>query len=137
MAYGLAVKRKNALTAILCGGVPAAALAALFWGRPEHWIAGFLAGLLWANAFEYVYHRFLLHLPRSFLGRRHLGHHMAVGTPDEAAHVNLGGSPTWVAALFLINGTPVIILDATLGLGVAPAMLAAFSVYVVFVEEIH
>ncbi len=137
IAHGRAIKKKNALAALLCGGVPAAILAALFPSQAERWVIGFLVGLLWANGFEYVYHRCLLHLPRSFLGRRHLGHHMAVGTLTEAEHVNLGGSPLWVALLFILNGVPVITLDLLFGLGVAPGMLVAFSLYVVVVEEIH
>lgn len=58
---------------------------------------GFIVGLLWANAFEYVYHRFLLHLPKTFLAQRHLEHHASVGKPTEAEHVNFGSSPLWVA----------------------------------------
>ncbi len=137
IAHGRAIKRKNALTAILCGCVPAAAFAALFPSRPEKWIIGFFLGLLWANAFEYAYHRFLLHLPKSFLGKQHLLHHMSADTPAAAEHVNLGGSPLWVALLFVINGVPVVALDLAFGLGVAPGMLAAFSVYVVLVEDMH
>lgn len=137
IAHGRAIKKKNALAALLCGGVPAAIHAALLPSQAERWVVGFLVGLLWANGFEYVYHRCLLHLPRSFLGRRHLGHHMAVGTLTEAEHVNLGGSPLWVALLFILNGVPVITLDLLFGLGVAPGMLVAFSLYVVVVEEIH
>jgi hypothetical protein len=137
IAHGRAIKKKNALTALVCGGVPAAILAALFPNQAGRWVIGFLVGLLWANGFEYVYHRCLLHLPRSFLGRRHLGHHMAVGSLTEAEHVNLGGSPLWVALLFILNGVPVITLDLLFGLGVASGMLVAFSLYVVVVEEIH
>ena len=137
IARGRVRKRTNALTAILCGGIPAAILGALFPSRWEVWLAGFLVGLLWANGFEYAYHRFLLHLPKSFLAQRHLLHHATVGTPEEAAHVNLGGSPVWVAWLFVINGVPVVAADLLLGLGVAPGILVGFAVYFLAVEEMH
>jgi len=101
------------------------------------WLVGFLVGLVWANAFEYAYHRFLLHLPGNFFARKHLTHHMTVGTPSEAEHVNLGGSPIWVAVLFVINGLPAIASDMLLRIGIAPGMLVGFVVYVIVVEEFH
>lgn len=137
IARGRAIKRANALTALLCGGVPAAVLGVLFPSHPGRWIIGFLVGLLWANGFEYVYHRFLLHPPSSFLGQRHLLHHMSVGTPTEAEQVNLGGSPAWVALLFLINGAPIVLSDLVFGWRVVPGILVGFVVYVLAVEEIH
>ncbi len=137
IARGRAIKRANAWTAVLCGGLPAGILGVLFPSVPERWLIGFLIGLLWANGFEYAYHRFVLHLRRNFLSRGHMQHHISTGTPVEAEHVNLGGSPLWVALLFVANGVPIIILDSASGLGVAPGMFVAFAVYVVAVEEIH
>ena len=96
-----------------------------------------VTGLLWANLFEYAYHRFLLHLPGTFFAKRHLGHHASVGTLTEAEHVNLGSSPIWVVALFAANGLPVVIADFLLRFGIAPGMLVGFSVYFITVEEIH
>jgi hypothetical protein len=125
------------VTAVLCGGLPAAILGILFPSHPQRWFAGFFVGLLWANGFEYVYHRFLLHLPASFLGRGHLLHHMSVCTPIEAEQVNLGGSPLWVCVLFVINGVPVVTFDLLFRLGVAPGMFVAFVIYVLAVEEMH
>ncbi len=137
IAHGRAIKKKNALTALLCGGVPAAMLGVLFPSAAGKWVIGFFVGLLWANGFEYAYHRWLLRLPGSFLGRRHLSHHMSVGTLTEAEHVNLGGSPLWVVLLFVLNGVPVVIFDRLGGFGVAPAMFIAFAVYFLAVEEMH
>src|SRR5438128_1578351 len=77
---GRAIKRVNALTAVLCGGLPALGLGILFPTGPWWWLAGFVVGLLWASLFEYAYHRFLLHLPGTFFARRHLQHHASVGT---------------------------------------------------------
>ena len=137
IAHGRATKRVNALTAVLCGGLPATLLGFLFPASFGRWVAGFVAGLLWASLFEYSYHRFLLHLPGTFFARRHLEHHATVGTVTEAEHVNLGGSPIWVVAMFAINGLPVVILDILLGLRIAPGMLVAFSVYFLTTEEFH
>ncbi|MDA2914374.1 sterol desaturase family protein [Acidobacteriia bacterium AH_259_A11_L15] len=101
------------------------------------WLVGFFAGLLWANGFEYVYHRFLLHLPGSFFGRPHLHHHMSSGTPQEAQDLNLAGSPGRVILLFVGNGAPLVAADLFFELGVVPAMLIAFAAYLVVAEEIH
>ena len=137
IARGRALKRANALTALFSGGVPAALLAVRSPGTPAGWLVGLFIGLLWANAFEYVYHRFLLHLPGNFISRGHLEHHASVGTPLEAEHVNLGGSPLWVALLFAVNSAPVIALELLWPWGVAPGVLAGFAVYLIAVEEIH
>jgi len=137
IARGRAKKRKNALTAILCGGLPAVILGVMFPSHPARWVTAFLLGLLWANGFEYVYHRFLLHMAGNLLARRHLLHHTSVGTLVEAEHVNLGGSPLWVALLVVVNGTPIIIFDLLFGLGVAPGVLVAFVIYLLAAEEIH
>jgi len=137
IARGRAIKRVNAWTAVLCGGLPAITLGVLFPAGPGKWLAGFGVGLLWASWFEYAYHRFLLHLPGTFFARRHLGHHASVGTPSEAEHVNLGGSPIWVVALFAINGIPVMLAALLFGWRVAPGMFLAFAVCFVTVEEVH
>lgn len=137
IARGRVIKRVNAFTAVLCGALPAVALGVLFPVTLGRWFVGLVAGLLWANWFEYAYHRFLLHLPGTFFGRRHLGHHASVGTPTEAEHVNFGSSPVWVVALFAINGLPILAAHFLLGLGIAPGILLAFAVYYIVVEEIH
>ncbi|MBI2957000.1 MAG: sterol desaturase family protein [Acidobacteria bacterium] len=137
IARGRARKRANALAALLCGGVPAVALAFWFPAEPLRWLVGFGVGLLWANAFEYLYHRYLLHLSGHLLAARHLQHHATVGTPEEAEHVNLGGTPLWVVLLFAVNGAPVVAAEALLGLGVGSGVLAGFSVYFLAVEEMH
>jgi hypothetical protein len=91
IARGRVIKRVNGWTAVLCSGLPALALGILFPAGLPQWLAGF-GVLLWASLFEYAYHRFLLHLPRTFFGRRHLEHHASVGTPTEAEH---GCHPCW------------------------------------------
>ncbi len=131
------IKRLNALTAILCGGLGAVAVCAMLPTTLGGNVAGFLAGLVWANGFEYIYHRFILHLPGGFLARRHLEHHRATGTPEEADHLTFGESPSWIVLLFIVNALPALGLDRLLHLGIAPGMFLAFSTYFVAVEEIH
>ncbi len=137
IARGRAIKRVNALTAVLCGGLPALAFGIFFPSGTWRWLAGFVVGFVWASLFEYAYHRFLLHLPGTFFARRHLEYHASVGTPTEAEHVNLGSSPIWVVALFAINGLPVVIADLLFRFGIAPGIFVGFSVYFITVEEIH
>ncbi len=137
LAQAKALKRGNAVTAMLSGGVPAFILGLSSRAGPEEYSIGFLIGLLWANGFEYAYHRFLLHLPGNSFAKRHLEHHAVTGTLREAEHVNLGGSPLAIFLLFVANGAPIVAVDLAFKLGIAPAMLIAFAIYFVAVEEIH
>src|SRR5262249_14535788 len=91
IARGRAVERVNA--AALCGTLPATALGILQPIGVGKWLIGFITGFMWANGFEYVYHRFLLHLPKTFFAQRHLEHDASVGTPTVSEHVNFGSSP--------------------------------------------
>lgn len=134
---GQAVKKSCALTAVLCAAVAATLVGVWFPSGPGGWLAGFFLGLVWANGFEYVYHRFLLHLPGSFFARPHLLHHRSLGAPDEAEHIHLAGSPFRIVLLFVANGAPLLALDRLFGLGLAPGVLIAFAVYLVAAEEIH
>lgn len=137
IARGRAIKRNNFFTAVACGVLPAIVLYAAFPARPLNLLLSFVVGFFWANYFEYVYHRYLLHLPGTSLARKHLEHHMTVGTPKEAENVNLGSAPIWVAILFAINGVPVILADLLLGFHSAPGVLVAFTAYFILTEEIH
>ena len=137
LAVGLSKKRNNAIAALLAGILPALILG---YHLPFSWlrvVIGFVIGLFWANAFEYAYHRWLLHWPKSEFGKGHLRHHMTTGMPQEPEHVTLGSSPWAVVALFVINGVPLIALDLTLRLGVSPAIFLAWSVYFIVLEEVH
>ncbi len=109
------------------------------WNPPRPWVlvVSFCAGLVWANAFEYAYHRWLLHWPSSSFGRGHLLHHASVGQPNEPEHVGLGGSPLAVLGLFVANGTPLAALALALHASFAPGMMIAFAAYFIVVEEIH
>ena len=131
------LKKLNAITAALCGVVPATILGFAFPAKTGRYLIGFLVGILWSNAFEYFYHRCLLHGTTTTLAQHHMEHHAASGTADEADHVNFGESPRWVALLFVVNGAVVVAADLLLGLRIAPGILAAFSVYFIALEEIH
>jgi len=137
LAQGRSIKHWNAVTALLAGDLPAGLLAA--WRPPGvvAWLVGFLAGLLYANLFEYAYHRWLLHWPASSFGRGHLQHHASVGMPEEPAHVGLGGSPLAVVIMFVANGVPIVALNLLLDARLAPGMLVAFAVYFIVTEEVH
>jgi len=131
------MKRNNFLTALACGVLPAIVLYTAFPANPLNLVISFVAGFLWANYFEYAYHRYLLHLPGTSLARKHLDHHMTVGAPNEAENVNLGSAPIWVALLFAINGLPVIVADLLFGFRSAPGVLVAFTAYFLLTEELH
>jgi hypothetical protein len=135
--YGSAKKRKNAITSSIMGVVPAVIIAffrPLSW---EQWLLGFLIGLVWANGFEYVYHRWLLHSPFSSLSKGHALHHITADTPEAAEHTTFGQSPLYVVALFVINGVPAVTGEALLRLGVLPGILLGWTVYLIALEEIH
>ncbi len=135
-ALGRTLKRSNALTAIACGGITAAILAHSQL-RPAALVAGFAAGLLWSNFFEYAYHRWILHWPDTAAFERHALHHSSVGRPNEPEHLPLGGTPKLVAMLFLVNGTPVVLADLLLRIGFAPGVLLGFTTYMILSEDIH
>ncbi|MGE5204774.1 MAG: sterol desaturase family protein [Chlamydiota bacterium] len=105
--------------------------------RPHQWLIGLAIGLVWANAFEYFYHRYLLHRTRGALGKGHILHHISSGKENEAEHLTFGESPLYVVLLFVTNGTPVILADLLARFPLAPGILLGFTVYFIAVEEIH
>src|SRR5438477_4552928 len=137
LRHGRAKKRDNAIAALLSGALPGVILTFYLPVDWERWLLGLIIGLVWGNAFEYAYHRWLLHRPRSSLGRGHLEHHANVGTPQEAEHVLLGSSPLHIAILFASNGMIVILIDLLLGLGIAPGIFVGWTLYLITAEEIH
>ena len=137
LQQGRAKKRNNAIVAIVCGFAPAAILVALSPASARHWLIGLLIGLVWANGFEYVYHRWLLHRPRSAFAKGHILHHSMVGQPEEPEHVTLGSSPLSVVLLFVINGLLLAMFEALLRPGISAGVLVGWAVYMVATEEIH
>lgn len=137
LSHGRHIKKMNAIMAVTSGSIPAILIAFLYPPTPARWLVGLLAGMVWANGFEYAYHRFLLHKPGTLFARNHLVHHASVGTPTELEDLNLGGSPLWILLLFVANGVPTIALDVLFRLKIASGMLLGFVLYVLLVEEMH
>jgi len=134
---GRATNTKNAITAALCGLVPAALLA---WTNPPSmaiWALGLVIGFLWANGFEYALHRWPLHWPGTWTGDGHLLHHAPLGQPNEPLYVNLAGKPLLVIAMFVLNVWPFLLADRFLRLDLTPGVLVSFSAYFILSEEIH
>src|SRR5437899_9819880 len=122
LRHGRAKKRNNAIVAVLSGALPGVIITFYLPVSWERWLLGLIIGLIWGNAFEYAYHRWLLHRPRSSLGRGHLENQANVGTIEEAEHVSLGKSPPHIATLFAANVTIVTLIDLLLGIGITPGI---------------
>lgn len=136
------VKRVNAVTALLAGSfVTVLAQNLLSLDKrafdPLHLVAGFLAGVLYANAFEYVLHRFFLHWGQGFLVQRHGLHHDTAGAPEEPRYVNFATSPWVVVLVFVLNAIPVFVLEYFLRVGFAAGIFGGFTLYFIAYEEIH
>ncbi len=138
-ARALLVKRNNAITAVFIGSALAIASAKWFAVEfaPLSFLLGVLVGLVYANAFEYVLHRFFLHWGNGFLVQRHSLHHHSAGALDEARYVNFATSPWAVALVFVLNAPAVFAVESLLRGGLAAGMFAGFTTYYVAYEEIH
>jgi hypothetical protein len=139
LTRGLAVKRRNAVTAIVTGGTLAFLANRLSGSEMSRWkfACGLLVGLVYANLYEYVLHRFVLHWGNGFLVQRHALHHNSTGTAEEPRYVNFATSPLVVVALFVGNAAPFFALDHFLRLKIAPGALVAFTIYYLLYEEVH
>ncbi len=136
------VKRRNAITALLMGSILAAVVLELahFDSReldPLRLAAGFVAGVLYANGFEYVLHRFFLHWGEGFLVQRHGLHHDTAGAVEEPRYVNFATSPWVVVLVFVLNALPVFALEFLLRTGFAVGIFLGFTLYFIAYEEIH
>jgi len=136
------VKRRNAITALLIGSLLTVLVLKLVRFRgsefaPLHLLAGFIAGLLYANAFEYVLHRFALHWGEGFLVQRHGLHHDTAGAPEEPRYVNFATSPWVVVLVFVLNALPILALELFLRVDLAIGIFAGFTIYFIAYEEIH
>jgi putative flippase GtrA len=136
------VKRRNAITAFLSGSILAAIVLELAHFDPRELdplrlVAGFLAGVLYANGFEYVLHRFFLHWGEGFLVQRHGLHHDTAGAAEEPRYVNFATSPWVVVLVFVLNALPVFALEFFLRTGFAVGIFAGFTLYFIAYEEIH
>jgi len=134
---GRSRKKYNAIVAALSGILPGVIFGFLLHTSWERCLIGFAIGLVWGNAFEYSYHRWMLHRPRGAFAKGHLEHHMNIGTAEEPEHVALGRSPLHIALLFASNGVLVIPIDLLLGLHVIPGIFVGWAVYLIAAEDIH
>jgi len=134
---GRAINTRNAVTAALCGVVPAAIFAAQSLPSAAMWAAGLVIGFLWANGFEYALHRWPLHWPGTWTGDGHMLHHASLGRPEEPLYVNLAGRPLFVIGMFVLNIWPFALADYYLRLNLVPGVLISFAVYFIVTEEIH
>ena len=142
IARACQVKRRNAITAVLLGTILTVLLLRIVpLGRrafePLHLVAGFLAAVLYANAFEYVLHRFALHWGEGFLVQRHGLHHHTAGGPEEPRYVNFATSPWVVVLVFILNAVPVWALESLSHAALGVGIFAGFTLYFIAYEEIH
>jgi len=114
--------------------IPAVILAVKFPLSPMHALLWFLTGLVWANGFEYIYHRWGDHTPGTRLERLHRVHH---AKPSDEKHINLGSGGLATFLMFVVNGGPVVAADLWMHNGFSAPLLFAFVLYVVAIEEVH
>lgn len=94
-------------------------------------VLGVLAGIAWSTFFEYAYHRWVLHNPKSRLFQKHADHHTHVGQVDEPEHTTFGGGVLPTIALFTLNTIPILWLKAW------PAVLVGYVCYFLLLEAVH
>ena len=136
IASGLRVKRNNAITAFVTG-----ATLAVLAIRVEGMLSaaaimlGILAGVIYANGFEYLLHRFFLHWGKGYLVKQHGLHHSS--PPNSARYVLFSSSAGVVVLVFVLNAIPVFTIGHWAGGGFVAGMFAAFTGYYIAYEEVH
>lgn len=133
IALGKQIRNKMLLTSLLCA-VPGVLTLAIKEPSLRMWLTTVPLGYLYANFFEYIYHRWVLHLGKGFLFWRHVNHHETAYTEHAAEHNTFGDKPPLVVALFAINTIPAYFL---FGLPVAAVLLVTFISYFLLLEAIH
>ena len=136
-AQGLKIKRNNFLAAFFSGAFLVWISLHFFPQSGAGLAGGFILGFLYANAFEYCLHRFLLHSGRGIFFLQHMVHHTTLGAPDAARYVNFSSNPLGVVALFFANAAPFLLLESLFKTGWTPGIFAAFTLYYIAFEEIH
>jgi sterol desaturase/sphingolipid hydroxylase (fatty acid hydroxylase superfamily) len=129
---GLRLKKINAAVS-LSFLIPAVLLGLLYPASPALWAVSFALGFLWANLFEYFYHRWLDHTPGCYFEKKHRTHHK---DPEDDEAVNLGNG--WETfGMFVVNSVPVVAASLWSGVHFAAPVMAAFVAYVLTTEEAH
>jgi Fatty acid hydroxylase superfamily len=136
-AQGLRTKRNNLVAAFLSGGALVWISLKLFPHSIAGILAGFVAGFFYANGFEYLLHRFILHAGHGIFGSQHMVHHETLNSPEVARYVNFSRNPLGVVALFFANGAPFLLAQWIFRNGWTAGVFASFSIYYILFEEIH
>jgi hypothetical protein len=136
-AQGRRIKRNNLIAAALSGSLLAALSVKLFPYSATGIVAGFAAGLFYANGFEYCLHRFLLHSGRGIFAQQHMVHHATLTSPEAARYVNFSRNPWGVVALFIANAIPFLLFGWIFRNGWIAGVFASFAAYYMAFEEIH
>jgi Fatty acid hydroxylase len=137
LALGRRIKRNNMIAASLSGAILALISLRYFPHSAAGIVAGLAAGLLYANGFEYVLHRFLLHSGRGFFAGQHMVHHTTLHSPEAARYVNFSSNPWGVVALFCANAIPVFLLQWIFRGAWGAGVFASYAIYYIAFEEIH
>src|SRR5208337_4416736 len=90
---GRKIKRNNLIAASLSGAILALISLTLFPHSVTGLLTGLAAGLVYANGFEYVLHRFLLHSGHGIFCQQHMVHHTTLHSPEAARYVNFSRNP--------------------------------------------
>ena len=136
-ARGRRIKRNNLMAAALSSSILAAVSIGLYPYSAAGILAGFAAGLLYANGFEYCLHRFLLHSGRGIFAQHHMVHHTTLKSPEAARYINFSRNPWGVVALFFANAIPFLFLAWIFRNGWVAGMFVSFAAYYIAFEEIH
>jgi hypothetical protein len=113
--HGRAKKRNNAIVALLSGVLPGVVLSFYLPFSWERWLIGLVIGLVWGNAFEYAYHRWMLHPRRSSFAKGTCSIPALWTLPRRRSTRRPAGRPFHIALWFARNGVFVIVLDLLLG----------------------
>jgi hypothetical protein len=137
---GLRIKRNNLIASFL-SGLTLVFVSIKLVPHSTISIGGFLlgtvAGLFYANGFEYCLHRFLLHAGRGVFSEQHMVHHTTLQSPDAARYVNFSSNPLGVVALFFANAIPFLLLQRITHGGWIAGVFPSFALYYMAFEEIH
>lgn len=133
------VKNNNLMAALLSGFI--LVVVSVFFLRSaisaKGILFGFLGGFLYANAFEYCLHRFLLHSGQGIFAQHHMVHHNTLHAPDVALYINFSRNPLGVVALFIANAIPFLLLQWFFHAGWVAGVFVSFALYYMAFEEIH
>jgi hypothetical protein len=133
----LPIKNLNLSTALITGLLLAAVSASYIKPATIDIFWGLLAGLVYANGFEYFTHRYVLHKGEGLFCRQHRKHHDTLRSP-EAAHYVLFSRNLWgVVALFCINAVPFFAGEWIFHRGWSTGAFVSFALYYMAFEELH